>query len=87
MKDFHFKTKDLKSIAIVFEAINTCLKNITTASFCSADISEKIFVENFELDVIDIEVDDFVEIDVIFEKSKMKRRQSTIFVSKLNRLL
>ena len=70
IKNFHFKARNLKSIAIDFEAINTCLKNITTVSLCSADTSKKIFVENFELIevIIDIEVDDFVEIDMIFEK-------------------
>ena len=48
---FHCKTKDLKSIAINFEAINTCLKNITTTSFCFVDTNKKI--------IIDIEIDDF----------------------------
>ena len=55
MKNFHFKTRGLRPIAVVFEAVDTCLKGITTASFCSADTSEKVFVEDFELDVIDIE--------------------------------
>ena len=54
------------------ESIDTCLKNITTINLCFIDTSKKIFVENFELNVvetmIDIETNDFVEIGVIFEK-------------------
>ena len=78
MKNFHFKTRNtrivetFKSIVENFESTNIFLKNITTISFCFVDTNEKIFVENFELIeiIIDIETNNFVEIDVIFKKNR-----------------
>ena len=64
MKSFHFKTRDARtaetfeSIAEGFESTDTSLRNITTASFCSVDTSEKIFEV-----VIDVKVD-IAEIDI-----------------------
>ena len=64
MKSFYFKTKDARSIAEIFESNDTCLKNITTASFCPVDTSEKIF----EI-IIDVKID-IVAIDVTAEKTE-----------------
>ena len=72
MKNFHFKTKDartvetFKSIVEDFELTSICLKNITTTSFCSVDTNEKIF----EI-IIDVKID-IAEIDVTIEKIKDK---------------
>ena len=66
MKNFYFKTKDARSIVEIFESNDTCLKNITTTSFCSTDTSEKIF----EI-IIDVEVD-IVAIDVTTKKIENK---------------
>ena len=53
IKGFHFKTRNLRATAEGIESMNTCLKNITIASFCSADTSEKVFVEDSELNVFE----------------------------------
>ena len=95
MKNFHFKTKDLKSIVEDFKSIDIRLKNITTISLCSVDTSEKIFVENFEFDakvIIDIEVNSFVKMNVIFENKTTIvddfcfeiENESTIIINDLN---
>ena len=85
--NFHFKANDLRSTVEEFKSTNTNLKNITTFSFCSADTSEKIFVENFELDVaIVIDVDESAEISVIFKKIENEATavdESTIIVNDL----
>ena len=62
MKNFHFKTRNARLIAEIFESNDICLKNITTISFCLTDTSEKIFKV-----IIDVEID-IVAIDITIEK-------------------
>ena len=79
--NFHFKASDLRSIVEKFKSTDTDLRNITIVNFCFNDTSEKTFVEDFKLNVVDAIIDEKFE-DIKNETTTID--VSTIIVNGLN---